>query len=242
MKNNADRPIDRRFVPPTKGIDLEQALNYLDLQAAGEEFIYEHYTCCRVLYVPGARPRLEAAAAAAGGTGSQLEVARALSRWVAANVKWAGYYQQATGQRLPADRAPTEEQLLDAGYGWCNEQARLFCALAQVRGLPARLVFAANQARRYGHVVAEVLLDTGWLLVDQSLGFVFDFEGAPVRASQVFHDPRTRVRFAPVYKRLCKELLSELGPGSEADFAMAAAEEPLDGFTDLGYHNYFIHN
>ena len=45
-----------------------------------------------------------------------------------------------------------------------------------------------------------------------------------------------------MYKRLCQELLSEFGPGTKADFAMAAAEEPLDGFTDPGYHNYFIHN
>lgn len=241
MKSDTHRPIDRRFVPPVRGIDLEQSLNYLDLQAAGEDFIYEHYTSRRVFYVRGSRPRLEAVAVAACGSGSQLEVVRGLARWVAANVKWAGYYQKATGQVLPADTAPTEEALLEVGYGWCNEQARLFCALAQVRGLSARLVFAANHSRRYGHVVAEVLLDTGWLAVDQSLGFVFDLDGVPVRASRVFHDPSSRAHFSPLYKRMCDDLLSELGPGAEKDFAMAAAAEPLDGFTDLGYCNYFIH-
>jgi hypothetical protein len=36
------RPIDSRPVPPVAGIDLEHSLNYLDLAAAGEEFIYGH--------------------------------------------------------------------------------------------------------------------------------------------------------------------------------------------------------
>lgn len=235
------RAIDRRPIPPVAGIDLEQALNYLDLRAVGEEFIYGHYTRAHVLYVPGSRPALEAAVReAAGSAQGGAEIVQALTAWVARRVRWAGFFRRDTGQRLPTDRAATEEQILASGYGWCNEQARLFCALTQVCGLPSRLVFASNRESGYGHVIAEVLLPEGWLAADPSLGFCFFRQGLPVRASRIFHDPAARAFFGPLYASLCRDLLRELGPGAETDFAMAAAADPLDGFTELGFHNCFL--
>jgi hypothetical protein len=38
------------------GIDLEQALNYIDMDLVGEEFIYSHYTSRRLFYTRGSRP------------------------------------------------------------------------------------------------------------------------------------------------------------------------------------------
>jgi len=243
MKSNYNtRAIDRRPIPPVAGIDLEQALNYLDLRAVGEEFIYGHYTHAHVLYVPGSRPALEAAANEAVGSAQGGEQAvRALTAWVARRVRWAGFFRRDTGRRLPADRAATEEQILVSGYGWCNEQARLFCALTQVLGWPSRLVFASNPESGYGHVIAEVLLqEEGWLAADPSLGFCFFRQGLPVRASRIFHDPASRAFFGPVYTSLCRELIQDLGPDAATDFAMAAAANPLDGFTELGFHNFFL--
>lgn len=238
----ADRPIDGRFVPGVAGIDLEQALNYIELDAVGETFAYDHYTSRRLFYVAGSRPRLEwVAQSAAGEADTDLDRVRLLARWVAEEVRWAGYYAGQTGTRLPSDRCPSEEELIDSGYGWCNEQARLFCVLTQVQGITSRLVFACNKERGYGHCIAEVLLDTGWMAVDQSFGFCFIMDETPVRAAHIFHDPRARAWFMPAYKKVCRRLIAELGPAAESDFAMAAAENPLDGFTDIGFHNYFVH-
>ena len=236
------RPIDQRRVPPVAGLDLEQALNYIAMDIVGEAFIYEHYTSRRLFYVPGSRPRLERVAKlATRGARTRLRKTQALARWVSTHVQWAGYYMKKKGRRLPTDRNPSEEQLIRTGYGWCNEQARLFCLLTQVCGIPSRLVFASNQALNYGHCISEVLPGENWLAVDQSLGYCFVMNKSPVRASRLFHDPRARSYFTPIYKRLCRSLLEELGPDAEKDFAMAAGENPLDGFTNLGFLNYFAH-
>jgi hypothetical protein len=236
------RPIDQRYVPPVAGIDLEQALNYIDMDMVGEEFIYRHYTSRRLFYVPGSRPALEQAAAAATERAStDLQRITNLAKWVAENVRWAGYYQKGKGHRLATDRSPTEEQLLLGGYGWCNEQARLFCLLSQIAGIPSRLVFASKKTTQYGHCISEALVDDQWLAVDQSLGFCFVIDNAPIRASQIVHDEDCRAHFTPIYTDLCRRTLKELGPGIEKDFAMAAADNPLEGFTNLGYLNYFAH-
>lgn len=46
---------------------------------------------------------------------------------------------------------------------------------------------------------------------------------------------------APVYKKLCARLTSELGKVILKDeFSMSQMTNPLDGFEILGYNNYFI--
>lgn len=226
-------------MPPVKGIDLEHALNYLDFDRVGAEFIYNHYTACRLTHVPGSRPRLEqtASAVVAGCADAAQKVAH-IAHFVARQVPWAGYYYRRTGNQLPSDRNATVEELLDSGYGWCNEQARVFCALTQVIGIPSRLVFVCSESRRYGHVVCEALLPTGWLTVDQSLEFSFIAEDGPVRACDIWRVSKRRLYFEPIYRAACAGLIEEVGAGR--GFDMAEAADPLDGFALIGYHNYFI--
>jgi len=236
------RPIDRRPVPAVAGIDLEHALNYLDIDDAGIDFMYRHYTSSHLMYRRGARPALEQyAREVVRNTQNESEKISALARWVAVKVRWAGYYRLAKCQPLPADRNLNEEQLIKSGFAWCNEQARVFCALSQVIGFPARLVFACNKRRGYGHVISEVLLDAGWLAVDQSLGYCFFRTDKPIAASRIWRDERCRMFFAPRYHELCHGLMHSLGPAAAQDFRMGAAAEPLDGYRDLGYQNYFVH-
>lgn len=103
-------------------------------------------------------------------------------------------------------------------------------------------MFASDAAQNVGHVVAEALTGTGWLLVDQSFGFLFLRGTRPVNAVELFHVPGNRRHFGPLYKELCHALISELGSDVlTEDFAMALLDRPLDGFENLGFHNYFVH-
>jgi hypothetical protein len=236
------RAIDKRFYPGVAGVDLEQSLNYIDLADVGEAFVYDRYTGSRLPYVKGSRPGLEELARRLTlGAKSPLEKVQKLTAFVANEVKWAGFYKQDTGKALPPDRDMDEEELVVSGYGWCNEQARLLCALTQVSGLVSRLVFASNMKKKYGHVVVEVLLPEGWMTVDESMNYCFLMNGRPVRASRIWNDPKTRAYFAPIYKKLCTDLIGVLGrPILTGSFNMALGPDPLDGFSAIGYHNHFI--
>lgn len=236
------RPIDKRFRPPVKGIDLAQALNFIELEQVGIGFIYDHYTGARLPYVPGSRPELEdIAKRLVVQSTSPLARVRRIARYVAHHVRWAGYYQKETGRQLPTDRGATEEEIIRSQFGWCNEQARVFCALTQAAGIPSRIVFACNKATKYGHVVSEVLLPEGWLVVDQSFPCIFMMRNKPVRACDLYHRRSTHAFFAPRYRKLCRQMLRNLGESLlRESFRMALAEDPLDGFKDLGYHNHFV--
>jgi len=229
-------------MPGVKGIDLEQALNYIELDRVGQDFIYNHYTGARLPYVHGARPEIEETARRlTAGAPTPRDQVLAIAQFVAEKVAWAGYHQKRTGQRLPSDRDLIEEHLIRSGYAWCNEQARVFCVLTQAVGLCSRLVFACNKEKKYGHVISEVLLPDGWLTVDQSFPVLFEAGGRPVRACDIWHSPAMRARFQPIYKTACLKLQADLGPGIlKASFAMAMAADPLDGLKDLGYHNHFL--
>ena len=236
------RPIDTRHMPGVKGVDLAQALNYIELEKVGREFIYDHYTATRLTYVPGSRPRLEELAARiTRGLAAPLEKVQAVTRFVAKEMPWAGYHEKKTGQRLPTGRNLPEEDLIESGFGWCNEQARVFCVLNQVLGIPSRMVFAGNNEKKFGHVASKVYLPEGWMLVDQSMDFCFIMDGRPVRACDVWHVPGIRAYFEPLYLEAGKKVKEELGEEVlKTSFGMLMSENPLEGFKDLGYLNHFI--
>ena len=236
------RPIDRRFLPPVKGVDLEQSLNFIDIRDVTERFAYDCYTGARLPYVRGSRPRLEAVARkVTRGAKGPLAQVQAIAKFVAEDVQWAGFYARKTGRRLKPDRNMSEEDIIRSGIGWCNEQARVFCCLTQVLGIPSRLVFACNERKHYGHVITEALLPSGWMAVDQSFGYLFMMKRKPVRAAHIFHKPACRAHFEPIYRKMCHGLVRELGREiMERDFGMGASANPLDGFTDIGYCNHFV--
>lgn len=236
------RTIDKRYIPPVKGIDLQQAFNYIDARDATPTFFYDRYTSSRITYVPGSRPMLERIVRDLGCAGkSPLGKVKRIADYVAHKVMWAGYYEKKTGRTLRGDRNLTEEEIAQSGYGWCNEQSRLFCALTQIAGVQSRLVFAANFRKHYGHVVCEVLLPDGWMMVDESFGYCFRMGNKPVRAIDVFGSTRHRRHFEPIYKKMCLQLIDELGHKIlDRWFGMSVSSNPLDGFNDLGFCNHFV--
>lgn len=239
---NKTRKIDQRSLPIVKGIDLEHALNYINLKDVSLDFIYDKYTGIRLPYTCGSRPVLESLnSSIICGFGEEFDMIKALAAYVADNVRWAGFYHKEYGERLPSTRRLDEEDLIDSKFAWCNEQARILCCLTQLSKIPSRMVFASNSAQTGGHVLTEVLTSRGWLLIDQSFGFLFMREAEAINAYEVFHNPGNRIYFSPIYKELCDNIINTLGIGIiKEDFAMAAFDDPLTGFEYVGFHNYFI--
>ena len=229
------RPIDQRYLHPVAGIDLAESLNYIELDVVGESFIYDHYTGSRLPYKQGSRPQIEEIAQrVTAGIDGDLQKVMALAEYVIKEIPWAGYYEKDTGEKLPSDRAFTEEQLIDSGYGWCNEQARIMCVLTQAIGYPSRLVLMLH------HTLMEVLLPDGWMAVDSSFGYCFVMDGKPVRAADVYRNERCRKYFEPIYKQLCEDIGKELDHSDPHDFAASFSVSPVGGFENIGYHNHFL--
>lgn len=239
------RTIDKRKAA-VAGIDLEHSLNYIMASDVGNDFIYDKYTAGRAFYRKGSRPRLEKIVEeVTNGVPDQLEGIRRLCRWVVDHIPHAIVYMKKTGVKLPPDRALTEEELIDSGYGWCNEQARIFCSLAQIYGVPSRLAFIFMPPGQPGggHVISEVLLPEGWLAVDQSLCLLFiNRKGEYIRAVDVYNVPENREDFAEVYFKAREPRRAEFGREIlELCSAMTLVDNPLMAFTDVGFHNYYIH-
>jgi transglutaminase-like putative cysteine protease len=68
--------------------------------------------------------------------------------------------------KLAGDRGMSEEQLIDSGLGWCNEQSRVFVALCGVMEIPARLCFLFHANGRTGHTATEVFTGGNWSMHD----------------------------------------------------------------------------
>jgi hypothetical protein len=59
----------------------------------------------------------------------------------------------------------TEELVIAKGSDWCAELVRVFCALCELSGISARIVFALDGSDD-GHVLAECHVGDEWMLVD----------------------------------------------------------------------------
>jgi hypothetical protein len=103
----------------------------------------------------------------------------------------------------------TEEEIVRRGSDWCTDLARVACALHQVAGVPARVLFLVEPDRAYScHVLAEAWLDGGWRRVDAVTGEVSS-EPDP-RAAAVAEYPiadrdgfdYTTSRASPYYRRI----------------------------------------
>jgi hypothetical protein len=92
------------------------------------------------------------------------------------------------GRHVPADRNLDDEALLRSGAGWCNEQARAFCRLCQVSGIPARIVFLFHSGGRTGHTVAEFRADGRWAMADATWLCVFEGKDGRLLSAAECHD------------------------------------------------------
>jgi transglutaminase-like putative cysteine protease len=137
-------------------------------------------------YRRGTRPRLEACVRTIvrGATSDDARV-RAIARFTASL----------------SDRAPlaldrlrfggTEEAIIARGSNWCTDVARVAAALAEVAGVPARIVQLADTDRAYsGHAVIEAYRDGRWGCVDSRTGVVYrDDRGRPATTWDLMRNP-----------------------------------------------------
>jgi transglutaminase-like putative cysteine protease len=225
--------ITERFVPPVAGLDLVQSLNYVSAASLPLEWFYTAFTYPRTFYRAGSRPELEKfLVELAPDAGPNLATVRALAAGLPPRIK----HFCSLGYSGEMGRGFTEEALIASGVGWCNEQARVLVALSQIAGMPSRLVFAR------GHVMTEVMIENHWVLLDQTLGFIFEStDGRLVNVADLASD-------AALYNDVSSRFRTELRANRETAVDKAfwefivtygMLEDPLDILVD-GYCNYFL--
>ncbi len=167
--------IDRRLLRSMIGLDERSA-----------PYLYREYTSLVSPYRPGTRPRLERLAQGMVEGGLPEAKVRAVAR---------------ASRRLAERTAPaledlrfggTEEEIVARGSDWCTDLARVDCALYQVLGLPARLVYLADTGAAYrGHAVCEVYRGGSWGAVDPVGGSVYRApNGSPASTWELMRHPK----------------------------------------------------
>lgn len=153
---------------PVVSPDREQTQGMVRLCPETEPILYGSDFSPRSLsYVAGSRPELEVIVNTFPDH-SHTAIAKAAMQWVVDNIA----HPQIIGP-LPPNRGLSEEDLIKSRVGWCNEQSRVFIALCQIAGVPARLCFLFHDNARCGHTVAEVSLEGKWSMFDVTFNLCF---------------------------------------------------------------------
>lgn len=232
--------ITDRKVPPVSGVDLEHALNYSGAQGIPLEWFYTSFTYPRSFYQQGARVKLERVVKRKVSAGMS-EIEKVLSLLTVFSEEMPHY--SVTGINGATDRGMSEEDLLESGGGWCNEQARVFLALTQIAGIPSRLVFASIE-NVGGHVLSEVFIGNKWVLSDQTEAYLFAKKnGSLVNIFDFKSDPVVWQEVDSLYK---SRLMQSRLKANSIDFwdkyvPYGLLKNPLHLFDSVGYCNYFIH-
>lgn len=181
---------------PVKGIDIDQVHEMILCCNETADYLYGEYTPEKVSYQKGSRPFLEKIAASAiDGCTRDIDKIQALLGWVNTNV----LHPMGRAEQSPPDRAASEEVLIESGWGWCNEQARVYIALAQVCGFMGRVIFLCHESEPWGHTSAETLLDGKWFFTDPTYGLLQSGDQGKLLSGR-------DIQIDPAAKRACDDL------------------------------------
>jgi transglutaminase-like putative cysteine protease len=172
------------------GIDKEHNRQMITFCDATAEYLYSQYTPAKPTYKRGSRPLLERVADAITsryqGEANQIQ---AMVTWVVRNIT----HPISRPGKSPADTAPTEERIIEHGWGWCNEQGRTLVALAQVAGYPARMCFLLHKKAPRSHATTEIFFNNKWVWVDPTYGcFICADPDRPFSARELHEDPEAQ--------------------------------------------------
>jgi hypothetical protein len=144
-------------------------------------------------YVPGSRPELERyVRETLADIVHPVQAAIALTRFCALIPRRFPTVERSTETGFYGDFRSflcggTEEEVIKKGSPLAVERARVLCAMAQVAGLPARIVFLARTDPPARHAVAEIWLPDRWCAFD---GFEGRFYVLPKRLYASVWDAR----------------------------------------------------
>ncbi|WP_194927007.1 transglutaminase-like domain-containing protein [Catenulispora pinisilvae] len=190
-------------------------------------------------YEPDSRPVLEAIAARLGG-GTARERAQAAMRWVNVHV----VHPHHVDERVPPDRALSEEDIVASGAGWCNEQARVLISLCEVGGIAGRLCFVYHDNLRCGHTAVELDLDGRWAFFDPTFDVSVELpDGRLAEARELSGASRALAHQA--YREPLAEYYEHCRPWVEDEPGWGFADRPSveaggDLLAYLGFTHYLI--
>ena len=116
------------------------------------DYLYSEYTPTRSLYQKGSRPEMEHyVEKAVLNCQSDEERIEALAKFT------SRLTENVTGDLHIMRVGGSEEEIIARGSNWCPDVARVGCALCQVAGFSARIVYLVDTDKAYsGHAIIEV--------------------------------------------------------------------------------------
>jgi hypothetical protein len=150
-------------------------------------FLYSEYTPMKSFYEKETRPELEQyVERAILGNHSEEERIEAIARFT------SSLQDRACEDLNLMQIGGTEEEIIARGSDWCSEIARVGCALCQVAGFPARIVYLVNTEKAYsGHVIIEVYRVKVWGAVDPLTNVIYHHSGGkPASTWDLMNNPR----------------------------------------------------
>ena len=224
---------------PVAGLDLDQALSMVRLCPETAAALYgPDFSPQALRYAPGSRPELEALARSFAGFDPAATVLR-IAAWVRSRVQ----HPHLVGFVAP-DRGLSEEDLIQSGVGWCNEQSRVFVALCEVLEIPGRLCFLFHSNQRCGHTATEVFVEGKWAFVDVTFDvFVRLLDGPPATALELQGPHRDLAHQA--YQRPLADYLARVRPEFDEVPGWGLRDRPTadrggDLLEVIGLANYVI--
>lgn len=137
------------------------------------EYLYSGYTPLTVKYRKGTRPHLEQVIKDAVGRKDPASKAKSLMDFCHNIPARFPTPEKSTNSGFWTTDTTlfggTEEELIKRGTEICTELSRVLCVLAQIAGMPARLVYLFDMDRRnWGHGVTEIYVRTNsnWAVFD----------------------------------------------------------------------------
>lgn len=225
---------------PVRGIDRYHTFSEIRLAPETAKYLYEEYTPLKVKYYKGSRSKLEKILLEICGEiykPSKNNIFKILE-WVSMNIKHASF----VNGDVPPDRALSEEELIASGWGWCNEQARVFVTLAQISGYPARMCSLFHKDEIHGHMTAEVYIEGKWSFVDPTFGgAVVELpDGSWASAKEISWERQAQEYADKAYPVFLKKIFDKFAGGKIDPNNPFVAHSPHKMFAQIGITNYPI--
>lgn len=191
------------------------------------DYLYGAFTPLRTRYTKGSRPALESVVSeCTRDAATERERALALMRLC------RDLYLKEPGRDFKTYvYGGTEEQLLEKGEILCECLGRLYVALCEVAGIPARVVMHDIG----GHITAEAFVDGSWAYIDPRLGvYCVKPDGALASTLDLWQQPG-------LWCAQKKEVKAEISPNwTPEEWAWRLENKYFHPSEVIGFQNYSL--